>query len=399
MTGTGPRFGVNYVPAQGWWYCWQDWDAQAVGRDLAAIAGLGCDHVRVHCLWPLFQPNATLVSAAMLERLVELVRIAGDQGLDVVVTVLDGWLSGFDFRPPWLQRVSVFADEGAVRAQLLLIEAIADRVRNEPNVLGFDVANEPSVLLDSPENAATRAQADAWVETMLAHCDAVAPGRMHSVGMDHRPWMEDTPFGRDVLGRTGALTPVHAWTFFTGALRRYGSRGTGSTHLAEFLLEVAKAHHERPDRPVWLQEYGVAPAWMSAAESLDYLADATRAACEVDGLWGVTWWCSHDIDRGLSGFAELEYDLGLLTTGNAVKPLGERFRRIVEELRASPLPVPSREVALVLPEGAAPDLAFGDRFFRLIDEGVRPAVVLERAASDPAHLARRGITRLVDPRG
>lgn len=397
-TATGPRFGVNYVPGTGWWYCWQDWDADAIRRDLRAIAGLGCDHIRIHCLWSLFQPNAALVSASMLDRTVELLRLAGAEGLDVVVTVLDGWLSGFDFRPHWLQDASVFADEGAVRAELLLIEAIADRVRDEPNFLGFDVSNEPSVLLDFAENTATSEQADRWVETMLVHCERVAPGGLHSVGMDHRPWMTDLPFGRDTMGTTGTLTPIHAWTFFTGALERYGPTGTGALHLAEFMLEVAKAHHTRPDRQVWLQEYGVAPAWMAPDEALDYVARATRAACEVEGLWGVTWWCSHDVDRGLAGFADLEYDLGLLTTDNTVKPTGERFRRIVEEARATAPSVPHREVGLVLPEGTVPDLDFGDHFFRLVDEGVRPAVVLERSAADTAYLAGRGMTRLVDPR-
>ncbi len=391
----GPRFGVNYVPGTGWWYCWQDWDPAAIRRDLQAVAELGCDHVRIHCLWSLFQPNAALVSASMLTRLVELVRLAGDSGLDVVVTVLDGWLSGFDFRPQWLKGASVFADDDAVRAQLLLLEAVADRVRDEPNFLGFDVANEPSVLLNFPQNTASPEQADRWVETMLAQCERVAPGRMHSVGMDHGPWMTELPFGREALGTTGTLTPIHAWTYFTGALDRYGATGTGALHLAEFMLEVAKAYHREPARQVWLQEYGVAPAWMGSGEALDYLDRSTRAACEVEGLWGVTWWCSHDIDRRLAGFADLEYDLGLLTPDNTVKPTGRRFREVVEELRAAPPPAPQREVGLVLPASAVPDLDFADAFFALVDRGVRPAVVLETRAADPDHLAVRGITRLV----
>jgi hypothetical protein len=36
-----PRFGVNYVPRKRWWYCWLDWDQQAIEEDLNGIAGLG----------------------------------------------------------------------------------------------------------------------------------------------------------------------------------------------------------------------------------------------------------------------------------------------------------------------------------------------------------------------
>ena len=40
------RFGVNYTPSRNWWFCWNDWDAELIKRDLDAIAGLGADHPR-----------------------------------------------------------------------------------------------------------------------------------------------------------------------------------------------------------------------------------------------------------------------------------------------------------------------------------------------------------------
>jgi hypothetical protein len=44
------RFGANYVPRKHWWYCWQDWDQQAVREDLTAVGDLGLDHIRIQCL-------------------------------------------------------------------------------------------------------------------------------------------------------------------------------------------------------------------------------------------------------------------------------------------------------------------------------------------------------------
>jgi hypothetical protein len=49
------RFGANYVPRKRWWYCWQDWDQQAIAEDLSAVADLSLDHIRIQCLWPIFQ--------------------------------------------------------------------------------------------------------------------------------------------------------------------------------------------------------------------------------------------------------------------------------------------------------------------------------------------------------
>jgi hypothetical protein len=88
------RFGVNYVPRRGWWYCWQDWNQQSIADDLKAIADLGMDHIRVQCLWPIFQPGVNYVSSEAVDRSVMLLDAADRAGLDVEVTVLNGWMSG-----------------------------------------------------------------------------------------------------------------------------------------------------------------------------------------------------------------------------------------------------------------------------------------------------------------
>ncbi|WP_369745422.1 cellulase family glycosylhydrolase [Paenarthrobacter sp. AMU7] len=392
------RFGVNYVPSKGWWYSWSDWNDQDFQDDFQAIAQLGCDHVRVHCLWPLLQPNPGMVSNTMLDRLVRLLDLAEANGMDVIVTVFNGWLSGFDFRPSWLHdNVNIFTDEAAITAQLSLLDSLAKRVGTHPRFLGFDVANEPCVLATSTKNVTTQPQGDAWVRTLLDHCQQLAPGKLHSVGMDHAPWLAaDVPFGRPTLANTGGLTPIHAWSYFTGALEQYGPLGTGTLHLAEFMLELAKAFQDDPTRPVWLQEYGVANDWMTAQERETYVDKATRSALSVANLWGITWWCSHDINRELTGFVELEYDLGLLTGDNHVKPTGARFASIIAEVKAGSVAEPQpRNTALILDDDQTPDLTFADRFFAVIDSGESPAIILRSKANDDRYLASRGITAIV----
>ncbi len=386
------------MPSQGWWYSWVDWDDSSIAKDLGAISALGCDHIRIQCLWPLFQPNPNFVSDAMLGRLEALLNHAHTAGLDVIVTVLNGWLSGMDFRPAWLgDTANIFVDKEAIIAERGLISAIADRVGTHPRFLGFDVANEPNVLSTETKNVTSREDGDRWVSELLAHCDRVAPNKLHSVGVDHTPWLMDhTPFGRAVLANTGAVTPIHAWILFTGALDRYGGYGTGSIHLAEYLLELAKAYQEDPARQVWLQECGVSGEWLQHITPEEFVTQVLTATTTVEGLWGITWWCSHDIERRLQGFVELEYDLGLLTVHNEVKPMGEQFRKMIQAIHAGEIPVSLvRHTALVLPEGCTPNLNFADEFFRLVDQGILPAIVLESRASDAKYLQTRGISTLV----
>ncbi|MFC7740273.1 hypothetical protein ACFQXA_03825 [Nocardiopsis composta] len=121
---------------------------------------------------------------------------------------------------------------------------------------------------------------------------------------------------------------------------------------------------------------------------------------------GVTWWCSHDVDRALADFPELEYDLGLLTVDRRPKPLGRRLARIAEELRRErPAPAPRRTAVRFDPgdPATAPDrsvCAPGGPAFeawaRLAGAGVRAALVRADRAADPAHLRARGITEVVD---
>lgn len=71
------RFGVNHTPSNGWFHSWLDFSPSDTARDLEAIAGLGADHVRVFPLWPVVQPNRTLIRPSALEDVATVVDIAG----------------------------------------------------------------------------------------------------------------------------------------------------------------------------------------------------------------------------------------------------------------------------------------------------------------------------------
>ena len=102
------------------------------------------------------------------------------------------------------------------------------------------------------------------------------------------------------------------------------------------MIELSKAWAVDPHRPVWLQEVG-APAPLIPAEHAAAFTEATVvAALDCPDVWGVTWWCSHDVSRSLADFPELEYSLGLLTNDGAgqARGRGDRpYRRGVARAR------------------------------------------------------------------
>ena len=111
------KFGVNYTPSGEWFYTWLNPKWEVIRRDLAQIAELGADHVRIFPLWTLLQPNRTWINPKALADVRRMVELGGEAGLDVYVDVIQGHLSSFDFVPSWLvswHEGSMFTDQSAI---------------------------------------------------------------------------------------------------------------------------------------------------------------------------------------------------------------------------------------------------------------------------------------------
>lgn len=403
------RFGANYTPSQGWFHHWLDFDLDAVRADLDSIAALGLDHIRVFPIWPYFQPNRTLIRPRAVEQLVALADAAAARGLDVNVDGLQGHLSSFDFLPAWTQtwhRRNIFTDPDVVTAQAEYLRTLAAALADRPNFIGMTIGNEVNQFSAGPHpdpDRITEGQAEAWLTRVLAACEEGAPGKLHLHAEYDAAWyQDDQPFTPAQAARLGGATAVHSWVF-NGTAQRHGREGVATAHHAAYMIELSKAWADDPHRPVWLQEVG-APAPLIPAEHAALFTEATvAAALDCADVWGVTWWCSHDVSRSLADFPELEYSLGLLTNDGRVKPGGAALARIAKEWRGREYAPAARATAVVVDEATsarsacAPGGAVFEAFARLVADGVRPTVVLAGRAGDAEHLAARGITEVVSP--
>ena len=75
--------GANYTPRRGWFHTWGEIEPAQIQEDLAQIADLGLDHVRIFPLWPVLQPNRTLISSRAVDDVLTVVDLAGEQELDI----------------------------------------------------------------------------------------------------------------------------------------------------------------------------------------------------------------------------------------------------------------------------------------------------------------------------
>lgn len=405
------RFGANYVPRKGWWYCWQDWAQEAIIDDLKGIRDLGLDHIRMQCLWPLFQPGINYVSDSTLEELHLLLDAADKADLDVVVTVLNGWMSGLQYMPAWVLPVKVgshdhpdkgnmFIDREVIEAEKLLVHKLAKVVGQHRRFLGFDIGNELGVL-QAISNPVTTPQADAWGTEILAYCGDLAPGKFHVNGADDSHWFADFGFSRQNLANTGSATVVHCYVFFTGALDHYKYSDPGSLNLAAYMVDLAYAYQKDLNRRVWVEEVGTSAEWMPESYLPEFMEQTVRNIVNTGKSWGVTWWSSHDIDPAIKGFDSVEYTLGLLDLQNRPKATGRKFAALAEEYRRMPPEILEHPVALVIPDYGLshkswpPDWTYAKPYMDLVGQGKKPAIVLESHAKDEDYLKARGIRELV----
>ncbi|MEU2060640.1 hypothetical protein [Streptomyces sp. NPDC013455] len=175
---------------------------------------------------------------------------------------------------------------------------------------------------------------------------------------------------------------------------------TRTWHRRNLFTDPDVTAADEPHRPVWLQEVG-APAPLVPAEHAAAFAEATIThVLDCPDLWGVTWWCSHDVPRALADFPELEYSLGLFTGERRPKDIA---RVLAEAARRTHRAPAVRGTALVVPAAparrsrCAPGGEVFDAFFRLVADGAGPTTVLDTRAGDGDHLAARGITGVVTP--
>ena len=329
------RFGLNYVPSKNWYYVWNDWDPSSIARDFDAIAALGADHIRIMLVWPWFQPNPKTVSHVHLDRLDQLMALAAQRRLDVLVTVFTGWLSGYAFRPAYLETEPFYASPKWRAVQDTFLTALSARLTAHRNFLGYDIGNEINCCWSTPKLD----DGDLWMADIFAQMRRQAPGRVHINGIDNQPWFRDETFSPKALVAQQDIVALHCWSYWTGAKAYGGPLDIPYTHLPAAMTALVRSYAGDAQKPVWVEEFGACKAEMPAADVPKWMEKAVTASVAGGVSW-FTWWASHDVDMRFD-FNAFEYDLGLLTTANQVKPAGRMFKELAHAYAGKPVAFPS----------------------------------------------------------
>lgn len=191
---------------------WSDWQPEVISADFAKLAEGELTLLRVFPLWPDFQPLHRLcggegnfheyrfgeeplpddtigqagVAAGMLERFSLMADKAHRHGLQLIVGLVTGWMSGRLFTPPAFANVNVISDPEALRWQARFVKCFVEELRDHPAIIAWDLGNECNVM-----GRASAAESWLWTHTIATAIRAADPSRpvvsgMHSLPADPR---------------------------------------------------------------------------------------------------------------------------------------------------------------------------------------------------------------------
>jgi hypothetical protein len=384
--------GLTYWPrrtAFGWW---QNYDRGEARDELAHVAGLGCDTVRLCLRWEDFQPSPRRVNSAALQALEHALDAAGEAGLRVVAALfpvalgaalqLPSWANGADpldelrratpiagpaivirpsGAPPLLyedryrtnQANDLFTDARVLDAQRYLIHELVGYFGPHPALHAWQLG-EGLERVHKPESAAAVYD---WLAVMVEALRAERPNaRVLGVISDRAlltaagPRPEQVAATCDLLGVAAdpPRPPEHqrpnhgGYVAFLHALTAsLGRRPALVTSLGLPTVPAAGLGGNDSDRPGWIADsaYGRGlRAYRGEPEQQSIFVEATLDRLQqagASGAWLAAYadypealWRVPPLDRAIR-----ERTLGLVDASGREKPAAAALRRFAAERR------------------------------------------------------------------
>jgi endo-1,4-beta-mannosidase len=355
------RLGINYWPAEKAMDWLVDYDPAATRRDLLRARSAGFDSVRVFLRWADIQADEKAIDPGALGNLVDAADAAVDAGVELIVTLFVGHMSGVNWIPGWATggadgdarfRVVTpgaapgggrtlrnwYSDPGVTAAQERLARCVATALRGHPGVWMWDVGNENSNCTIPPDAKA----AEAWLDRITGALRNSDPGRPITAGLHMEDLEDDRRIGPAEVARHCDVVSMHGYPAYTA-----WADGPADDRLLPFLAHLTRWLAGGAD--VLFEEFGL-PTGERAGTGPSTLtgesAAATYTGMALDGLRmagcsGALLWCFADYDPALHqqppfDEAPHERSFGLWRSDGSAKPAVAEVTARVGRFRIAP---------------------------------------------------------------
>ena len=369
--------GCNYWASHAGTRMWADWRPEVVALDLQRLASHGIQVMRVFPLWPDFQPIIQLrggegrpyeirmageqplpptpagragVSEGMLARFGSFADLCEQHGIQLIVGLLTGWMSGRLFVPPALEHRNVLTDPVCLMWEMRFVDVFVRRFKGHSAIYAWDLGNECNVMaaVESHEAAYTWSAA---IANAIRAADASRPivSGMHSL----TPGEPNHWLIQDQAETTDLLT-THPYPYWTPFVR---SDPLNTIRPLMHATSETRMYADIGGKPCLVEETGTMGPMIS-----NEAAAAAFTRTNLFSLWAhdcrsFIWWCSSDqteLTHPPYDWTAVERELGLLRTDGTPKPMlleMQRFRAWRESLPVTVLPPHPIDAVCILTPG------------------------------------------------
>lgn len=348
--------GCNYWASHAGTAMWSDWKADIVEYDLKRLSKAGLQVLRVFPLWSDFQPIKLLrgnrgeplefrkeelllpdsamgnagASQTAVSHFDELVQLAGQYGFKLIVSLINGWMSGRLFVPPALEGKNILTDPMAIMWQIRFVKYFVGRFIGEEAIVAWEPGNECNCM----SKVGSKEEAWIWTSSVVNAIRAIDKSRpvisgMHGLTLDGNWTISDQGELSDVL-------TVHPYPLFTP----YCDLDPINT-MRGILHASAQAcyYSDIGGKPCFAEEFGtLGPMISSDLVAGDFVRASLFSQWAHGGLGGL-WWCAFDqeqLSHAPYNWYAAERELGLIRSDGTKKPVLEEMEKFAECIAGLP---------------------------------------------------------------
>ena len=396
--------GANYWGSEWGTEMWLHYNGKKIREDLKQLAEYGVQNLRVFPNWRDFQPvdrayacrgmhgeyiNARTgapvyddgVDPEMIDHMKDFCKAAEENGIELVVSIVTGWMSGRLFCPPVLNGKNLITDPEALMWMRRFIKRLVRELKSEKSIVMWGLGNECNCLGD----AGTRYYAYQWTATVV---DAIrSEDKSRPISSDMHGLCSGPEKGFWFLEDQGELTDMVC-------THPYPSPSVGGdiepyTRLRTSCIPTAQTLYYQgvSQKPAYIQESGT---FSQTIGSNRMAADFMRIqilSSIAHNFTGYQWWCAWEQSHLAFPpytWAMIERELGLFDKNKKPKPVAFVMKNMSELVNKLPYPFPKRktDAVCVLPrEGSKLNMAIASVLF-----GKQAGVELEVAYSEVGNL-------------
>jgi endo-1,4-beta-mannosidase len=351
-SATGFELGCNYWPRRTAMYMWRELDLGAVRDELAHMRDLGFRVVRFFLLTEDFLPAPMTVAKDKVAQLVQVARIASEEKISTIPTLITINMSGKMWWPAWMRDEhgtprSLYSDPTLLRSQAQLVQECARALAGDTSIRAFDLSNE----IDDAQRLPSRDAGWLWTALLAGSVRRAAPGVPVHFGAHLPSLTANTHMRIDDLASILDEDCMHAYPLYCDVARSFLD-----PELVPFACALTAALAGTGRAPL-MHEFGICTAPKGSpgitirddflGRPLDqYLASEEEGAryyqevldrLAATGAGAAYAWCYGDYDPTLFGRAPFdtairERSFGLVRADGTEKPAAGAVRAFASRL-------------------------------------------------------------------